>query len=66
VAVAVGYDGRAAGAAGCWIVLAERDRDLNIIEVKAVKVGTRPNGKTGTLVKAGTYYALRGGLVVEA
>lgn len=46
------------GAVGCWIVLTERDQDLDIIEVRAVKVD-------GEEVKADVFYTLSGGELVE-
>ncbi len=59
IAVVTGYDGRACGILGAWIVLTERDRDWHIVEVRAVKVD-------GDQIQPDTYYALRGGEVVEA
>ena len=48
--------GAAKGALGCWLVLTERDGDWNVLGVKAVRVD-------GKRVKAGVFYALRGGTV---
>jgi len=51
--------GAAKGALGCWLVLTERDDDRNILGVQAMPVD-------GKQVKVDTFYALRGGKVVEA
>jgi hypothetical protein len=58
VAIVTGYSGRAKGALGCWLVLTERDDDLNILGVQALRVD-------GEQIKADTYYTLRGGAAVE-
>ena len=58
VAVSTGYKGRAKGALGCWLVLAERDNDGHILVVKTAKVD-------GEKIKADTLYTLRGGEFVE-
>jgi hypothetical protein len=58
IAAVVG-SGSAAGAKGCWLVLTERDDNLNILGVQAVQVD-------GKKVKAGVFYTLRGGKVVAA
>jgi hypothetical protein len=57
--MASGYEGRAKGAVGNALFLAERDDDLNIISVWAGIVG-----RDG--VKADTWYMCRGGKPVEA
>ena len=62
IALAAGKDCRAKGALGCWLVLAERG-DWNgstypIISVKTFKVD-------GVAVKAGTWYMLVGGKLME-
>ncbi|HWU31404.1 MAG TPA: hypothetical protein VN108_00950 [Marmoricola sp.] len=59
IAAVFGYDGKARGAEGNWIVLTERDTSYHILGVKAVLVD-------GTKVKADTYYSLRRGKVVAA
>ena len=63
VAVVTGYDSKAAGALGCWLVLTERGSwngaMYPIKEVRAVKVD-------GETVKAGAFYKLKDGEVVEA
>ncbi len=46
--------GAAKGAVGCWLVLTERDAELNILGVQAVRVD-------GEQIKADTYYTLRNG-----
>ena len=61
VAVVTGIDGRARGALGCWLVLAERasySDDYHIREVRAVRVD-------GDTIKPDVEYALRDGQVVE-
>ena len=58
VAVSTGYKGRAKGALGCWLVLAERDRNGNILVVKTAKVD-------GRKIKADTLYTLKEGEFVE-
>jgi hypothetical protein len=61
-AMAIGRAGRAAGALGCWIVLAEWEQDENegwhMKEVKAVQVD-------GEKIKPDTFYTLRNGGFVE-
>ena len=63
VAVVTGHDIKASGAIGCWLVLTERGSwngaMYPIKEVRAVKVD-------GETVKAGVFYKLKGGEVVEA
>ena len=56
-----GYDSKASGEKGCWLVLTERGDYPNytIKEVRAVKVD-------GRKVKANKFYKLVGGEVVEA
>ena len=58
IAVAGGYECRARGALGCWLVLAERDCIGHILGVQAVPVD-------GDTIRAGALYVLRGGKVVE-
>ena len=60
IAVVTGRESRAAGAAGCWIVLTERDTDGHILGVKAVKVGSRVNS---VRIEPGVFYELRDGKV---
>ena len=59
IAVAGGYQCRARGALGCWLVLTERDDMGRILGVQAVPVD-------GETIRADTLYMLRGGQVVEA
>lgn len=58
IAVSTGYGGQAKGVLGCWLVLAERDRNGNILVVKAAKVD-------GKKIKADTLYTLKEGEFVE-
>lgn len=60
IAIASGYEGKASGALGCWIVVAEWDEDgEHIIDVKSHIVD-------GESIKADTFYQLKGGEFVEA
>ena len=63
VAIATGIGSKASGALGCWLVLTERDilngETYPIKEVRAVKVD-------GETIKAGVFYKLKDGEVVEA
>jgi hypothetical protein len=54
IACGLGLGCKARGKIGCWIVLAERDDDYNIISVKTAKV----DGKT---IKEMQFYELRKG-----
>lgn len=60
--MSVGYDSKARGALGTWIVLAERDEwdgaGYPIKDVRAFKVD-------GEQVKADTWYKLVNGVLVE-
>ena len=62
-AVATGIKGRAKGALGCYIVLAEWKRDergeWHIVDVKSAKVD-------GENIKADTFYELKNGEFVES
>ena len=58
IAVGGGYKSRAKGALGCWLVLAERDKNDHILGVKAVKVD-------GKQIKPDTFYILKDGKLVE-
>ena len=58
IALAGGYKSMAKGALGCWLVLAERDDENQILGVKAIKVD-------GGRIKADTFYMLKDGEVVE-
>ena len=63
IAIVTGRGSKAAGAIGCWLVLTERGlwngKTYPIKEVRAVKVD-------GETVKAGVFYELKDGEVVEA
>ena len=62
IAMSVGYDSKARGALGTWIVLAERDEwdgeGCPIKDVRAFKVD-------GEQVKADTWYKLKNGVLME-
>ena len=62
IAISVGYDSKARGALGTWIVLAERDEwdgeGYPIKDVRAFKVD-------GEQVKADTWYKLVNGILIE-
>ena len=62
IAMSVGYNSKARGALGTWIVLAERDEwdgaGYPIKDVKAFKVD-------GEQVKADTWYKLENGVLIE-
>ena len=59
IAIVTGYRSNAKGAIGCWIVLTERDDDMHILDIKAVRVD-------GDKIKPDTFYMLSGGEIVEA
>ena len=63
IAIVTGVDSKASGAIGCWLVLTERGpwngETYPIREVRAVKVD-------GEAIKAGVFYELKDGEVVEA
>nr|DAE42607.1 MAG TPA: hypothetical protein [Caudoviricetes sp.] len=60
--MSVGYDSKARGALGTWIVLAERDEwdgaGYPIKDIRAFKVD-------GEQVKADTWYKLENGVLIE-
>jgi hypothetical protein len=60
--MALGYQSKARGALGCWIILAEWARDdkgdWHIIDVQCAKVD-------GEKIKADTFYCLENGQFVE-
>ena len=58
VVIVTGKGSKAAGTLGCWIVLTERDEAMRIVGVKAVRVD-------GRQIKAGVYYTLKGGEIIE-
>ena len=59
IAIVTGKYCKAAGALGCWLVLTERDNNMNIINVKAIKVD-------GKKIKANIFYTLEDGEIKEA
>ena len=61
IAMAVGYDSKAKGALGCYLVLSEWkriDREYHIVDVQSAKVD-------GETIKADTFYKLIDGKFVE-
>ena len=58
IAIVTGYKSKAKGALGCWIVLTERDDNMNILSVKAFCV----DGKN---VKPDVFYMLENGELKE-
>ncbi len=58
IAIAAGYNSKASGTIGCWLVLTERNRDYEILDVKAVRVD-------GHSIKENTFYALENGQIKE-
>lgn len=61
VAMAIGYESKAKGALGCWIVLSEWEKRRNgyhIKDVQCIKVD-------GENIKADAWYMLKGGEFVE-
>ena len=59
IAIVTGRKSKAAGALGCWLVLTERDYNMNIINVKAIKVD-------GEKIKPNTFYMIEDGEIKEA
>ena len=63
VAMAIGYDSKAKGALGCWIVLGEQKQDdeynWHLVDVQCFKVD-------GEKIKADTFYKLKDGQPIEA
>ena len=59
IACGLGFQCKAKGAKGCWLVLAERNLDGEILSVKAAKVD-------GKKIKENTYYQLVNGMFTEA
>ena len=61
MAIATGYESKARGALGCWIVLSEWeeiDNEYHIVDVQSEKVD-------GEKIKADTFYRLIDGEFVE-
>ena len=59
IAVANGYNSKARGSIGCYIVLTEYDYDGNFLLAKMARVD-------GTVIKDGVWYTLKNGEFVEA
>ncbi len=60
IAICIGYNGKAKGALGCWIALAEwDDGGEHIIDFKSVRVD-------GEIIKADVFYSLKDGNFVES
>lgn len=58
IAIVTGNGSKASGKRGCWIVLTERDCEMHILGVQAVKVD-------GETIKEDAFYTLSGGKVTE-
>ena len=58
VAIVTGYKSKAKGAVGCWLVLTERNDEMEILSMVCVKVD-------GETVKADTWYMLANGEMTE-
>lgn len=58
IAIVTGNGSKARGKRGCWLVLTERDREMHILGVQAVKVD-------GETIKEDVFYTLSGGKVTE-
>ena len=58
IAIAAGYNSKASGTIGCWLVLTERNSNYEIVDVKAVRVD-------GHSIKENTYYTLENGQIKE-
>lgn len=58
IAIAAGYNSKASGTIGCWLVLTERNSDYEILDVKAVRVD-------GHSIKENTFYTLENGQIKE-
>ena len=61
IAVATGYEGKAKGALGCWLVLAEWERKDGEYHIKDVQ-STRVDGEK---IKANVFYSLVNGKFIE-
>ena len=59
IAIVTGYQSKASGEIGCWLVLTERVANGCVLNMQAVKVD-------GNTIKPNVYYTLIGGKVVEA
>ena len=58
IAIAAGYNSKASGTIGCWLVLTERNSNYEIVDVKAVRVD-------GHSIKENTFYSLGNGQIKE-
>ena len=58
IAIAAGYNSKASGTIGCWLVLTERNSNYEIVDVKAVRVD-------GHSIKENTFYSLENGQIKE-
>ena len=58
IAIAAGYNSKASGTIGCWLVLTERNSNYEIVDVKAVRVD-------GHSIKGNTFYSLENGQIKE-
>lgn len=59
IACALGMNGAAKGALGCWLSIAEYDKDCNVVGGRYIQVD-------GDKIKPDTYYTLKNGEFVEA
>jgi hypothetical protein len=59
VAIVTGYNSKAKGVKGSWIVCTERDKNYNILCVKATEID-------GEKIKENTFYTLKNGQFVKA
>ena len=59
IAIVTGYQSKASGEIGCWLVLTERDDEWHIVSMQAVKVD-------GKEILPNVYYTLKDDKVVEA
>ena len=59
VAIVTGYNSKAKGVKGSWIVCTERDKNYNILCVKATEID-------GEKIKENTFYTLKNGEFVKA
>ena len=62
IASALGFEGKAKGALGCWIVCAEWENKNDVRHIKCVKAAA----VDGERIKADTWYMLKDGEFVEA
>ena len=59
IAMATGFKSKAKGKIGCWLVLAEWDKEsINIIDVQCAKID-------GVKIKPDTFYCLKNGKFIE-